>query len=43
MLLPQADGVVTAGWLKQCHEPDYASEYLLHDVRLSAAPTLKQQ
>ena len=43
MLLPQADGKVSAGWIRQCYEPDYVSEFLLHDARLAAAPTVKQQ
>ena len=42
-LLPQADGLVAAGWIKKCYEPDWASEFLLHDARLAAAPTVKQQ
>ena len=43
MLLAQADVKVSPEWVKNCYEPDYASEALLHEARLHAAPAVRMQ
>ena len=43
MLLCQADSVVSPEWVKECYEPDWASEALLHHARFHAAPAVKMQ
>ena len=43
MLLPQADSVVSPDWVSKCYEPDFASEFLLHEARLHAAPVVRMQ
>ena len=41
-LMPQADFVVSPDWVLRCHEPDFASEALLHEARLHAAPAVRR-
>ena len=43
MLLCQADVVVSPDWVAKCYEPDYASEALLHNARLHAAPAVRER
>ena len=40
-LMPQADFVVSPDWVLRCL-PDFASEELLHEARLHAAPAVRR-